>query len=227
MEQISKLQAEKYDFETREMLAFTDTVICEYKFSLEVKGHGSFEFTCTPHQLEELIIGFLNTKGMIIHSREIEQINFNKDKTKAEITLSNPCETHLPKKHDPQDINMTKVLDLIKAFNIKDELFEQTGALHCCLIAVNGEVKYNVLDMGRHNAIDKAIGLALMDEIDFSQCMLLTSGRLPEEIVDKVAFAGIPILVSRSAPTKQAVQKAKKYGVRLLGFAGLKRINIY
>jgi len=227
MEQTTKIPAEKYNFATETVITFTDTVICECKFTLEVKGQNLYEFTCTPNQLEELITGFLYTKGMIIHSHEIECINFTNDRTRAEVLISKSSGNRLPQKHEPKEIDMVKVLDLVKTFNIKDELFEQTGALHCCLIAVEGVVKYNVLDMGRHNAIDKAIGLALMDGVDFSQCMLLTSGRLPEEIVDKIVYAGIPILVSRSAPTEQAVLKAKKYGIRLLGFAGLKQINIY
>ena len=239
----TKTPAIKHNFSTNESVFFTDTLITEYHLTLEVTGLGSWDFLCTPNQLTELVVGFLYTKGLISCYSDITQLSINEDEAVARVVLTVPVNMRIPQPpklttfvaplaetltlSKEGNLDMNHVLNLIKAFKKPDELFEQTGALHCCLIAVEDEIRYRTLDIGRHNAIDKAIGLALMEGCDFSQCMLLTSGRTPMEIVEKVIFAGIPTLVSRSAPTHQAVSLAKEYGINLLGFAGLERVNIY
>ena len=223
----TNVPSQRHDFNTGVRTSFEDTVINEYHLTLEITALESIQFTSTNNQLTELVVGYLYTVGLISRYTDIIQFKINQDESIARATLSTPINTRIPYPRKPIDYDINEILNLIKEFHNKDKLFELTGALHCCLIMVENEVQYKTLDMGRHNAIDKAIGLALIDGVDFSKTKLLTSGRTPAEIVEKAIYAGIPTIVSRSAPTKQAVQLAEEYGINLLGFAGLERVNIY
>ncbi|MCK4423331.1 MAG: formate dehydrogenase accessory sulfurtransferase FdhD, partial [Candidatus Omnitrophica bacterium] len=82
-------------------------------------------------------------------------------------------------------------------------------------------------DIGRHNAVDKVLGQALIDKKKLNKRMILTSGRITSEIVRKTLRHQIPILVSPSAPTDLALRLAQDFGLTLIGFARGSRLNVY
>ena len=82
-------------------------------------------------------------------------------------------------------------------------------------------------DIGRHNALDKVVGKALMSNMDLKDKLVMTTGRISSDIVVKVAKAGIPIIVSHSAPTSLALSIAKAANITIIGFARGSRMNIY
>lgn len=107
-------------------------------------------------------------------------------------------------------------------------LFQKTGSVHVvALISPEGEKLYRTEDVGRHNAIDKAIGWLLKNVIKPSQVALITSGRLPEDMVIKGLGAGLPLMASISAATAQGVEAAKEGNMTLIGFARGGRFNVY
>ena len=218
----------KHNFETGETAPFEDIVAVEHGLKLNVDKLIQTDFICTPQDLEPLVLGWLYTYGLISCRTDVNEMVFSKNKTSAEVTLSDYIQGRRKPSHMVAgDIDMSGVKTLIEAFSDRDELFLETGATHSCLITIGGEVRYRTRDIGRHNAIDKAVGLALADGVDFSGCILLTSGRVPSEIAEKVIMAGIPVMIARSAPTQQAVDLAKRFGLKLLGFASQKQCNIY
>jgi FdhD protein len=107
--------------------------------------------------------------------------------------------------------------------------FERTGGLHATgLFSASGELLAVREDVGRHNAMDKVIGWALLGEtLPLSESLLCVSGRLAFELVQKAARAGAPVLVGVGAPTSLAVELAEDRGVTLAGFARGGRVNIY
>jgi FdhD protein len=107
--------------------------------------------------------------------------------------------------------------------------FRRTGGLHATgLFDAAGELLYTREDVGRHNAMDKVVGRALMDgHVPLSGRVLCVSGRLSFELVQKAAVAGAPILVGVGAPSSLAVELAEDRGVTLCGFARRRTVNVY
>ena len=107
--------------------------------------------------------------------------------------------------------------------------FERTGGLHATgLFDADGELLYTREDVGRHNAMDKVVGRALLDgRLPLSGRMLCVSGRLSFELVQKAAVAGAPILIGVGAPSSLAIELADDRGLTLCGFARRGDVNVY
>jgi FdhD protein len=112
---------------------------------------------------------------------------------------------------------------------LRQPTFERTGGLHATgLFDAAGEALLVREDVGRHNAMDKVVGWALLSEaLPLSEQLLCVSGRLAFELVQKAARAGAPILVGVGAPTSLAVELADDRGITLAGFARGGRVNVY
>jgi FdhD protein len=116
----------------------------------------------------------------------------------------------------------------MEAMGKSAEIFKATGGTHiACLGTESGEMLFEAEDIGRHNAVDKVIGKALLGGRDPGDLILCSSGRLSSEIVLKAVRARIPVLVSRSAPTSRSVELAEEFLVTMVGFARGGRMNVY
>src|SRR6266508_6636303 len=107
--------------------------------------------------------------------------------------------------------------------------FDRTGGLHAAALATaSGDVLAVREDVGRHNAVDKVVGRALLDgRLPLSTSVLAVSGRAGYEVVQKAVAAGIPILVAVGAPSSLAVATALRFGLTLVGFLRDDRFNVY
>ena len=111
----------------------------------------------------------------------------------------------------------------------EQRVFEKTGGLHAAgLFTPDGERVTLREDIGRHNAVDKVVGRAVLDRrVPLADSLLAVSGRAGYELVQKAVAAGIPMLVAVGAPSSLAVATALRFGLTLVGFLRGERFNVY
>ena len=135
----------------------------------------------------------------------------------------------MPEEMIKDDLRITpeSLYAVFREFHDRSELYHITGCVHSAALSDGKNIIAFAEDIGRHNAIDKVIGYALLEGIDFSGKIMLASGRLSSEMASKCSVWGIPVIASRTAPTDKAVEIAEKRGMTLVGFVRSNRLNIY
>ena len=107
------------------------------------------------------------------------------------------------------------------------QLYRQSGGVHTSGLS-NGETFIAVAeDIGRHNTLDKLAGICLMDDITSDRKIILTTGRISSEMLQKSARMSVSILISRTSPSSLSVKLARRLGVTVIGYARRNRFNLY
>ena len=191
-------------------------VIVEHFMEVSVNGKPTFTLSCTPNHLKELVVGRLYTERLIGSVDDIAHLFICGEGNIAEVTLKgNPGVRELGSLPEV-DINPETVFELANNFSEDGKLHKSTGGTHSCYIHFgDGEVA-SFEDIGRHNALDKAVGHMLLNNKEAEGCVLFTTGRVAADMVIKTVASGIPVLVSKAVPTTKALSLAKKYGLKLI-----------
>ncbi len=133
--------------------------------------------------------------------------------------------------HDRLLLESGDVSALPDALGEAQAVFDRTGGLHAAGLFAEGRPSEPLVvreDVGRHNAVDKALGWAFLDgRLPLSDAALVVSGRASFEIVQKAVAAGVPALVAVGAPSSLAVELARRFDLTLVGFAREGRFNVY
>ncbi len=234
--------------------SITDNVIIEYPLTIFVNGEELVTLLCTPIDLKELAIGFLFSEGFIkgiddLGEFELDEKNgIAKVRTKSPVdftrelfskrTIASGCEKSAIFYNARDSLGQRKVtsdtsissrvlIELNNSMQKSSVLYRTTGCAHSAALCDTEKILSFKEDIGRHNALDKVLGDALLKDMPTNGKIILTSGRASSEIVVKSVRHGIAILVSRSAPTNLAVKIATQSGLTLIGFARGNRMNIY
>jgi len=232
---------------------YEDYVVKEDKIEFFLNGKKFLSVMSLAQYQDAHIIGFLLSEAVINSYDDVESVNISEDGLKVyvkaqvseagygnlfkEKTLTSGCCVGVTGNADelfesafidtPYQITSKNILTYMYKFHQPSKLFDMTGCVHKAELVLEDGSEYMAEDIGRHNAIDKVIGLAKMHYKDVSKATLYVSGRLSKEMVVKAVMHKIPIVVSKAAVTFQGVQAANAHGVTLIGFARNSKMNIY
>lgn len=212
----------------------------------------------TPGQDEALAIGFLYTEGLIAGPQDIERssipgqnqicihlsegVTLDVTATERNFYTTSSCGVcgkssidaiHTQRTFDLKGsdftVRETLLFTLTAQLTQAQSLFTATGGIHAAtLFCANAQLKMMQEDVGRHNALDKLIGVAVQNaDLPISESILLLSGRASFELIQKAAMAGIPIVVAIGAPSSLAIELAKETGQTLIGFLKDTGYNLY
>jgi len=230
-----------------------DSVAREIPFTIIVNNEELVTLQCSPLSLEDLALGFLFTSGLIQSASDVKNIAIDTERWVGHVELAgsldnkemlfkrmytsgcgrgtlfyNPLDIlHRGKLTSNLSVDPPYVAGLMRRFQKGSHLYLKTGGVHSAAIADNREIIVFREDIGRHNAIDKVAGSMMSQGVSFSDKMLVTSGRVSSEVIFKVRRIGLPVIISKSAPTDQAIRHAREMNITLIGFARGLRMNIY
>lgn len=193
-------------------------IVREYLLELFVNGTGQMNFACTEEFLEELVIGHLKAEGLIRSLEDVKELSIEEDQGIARVSIREGDVEPL-KQLERADWEEEWIFRLANAFAAESKIHKSTKGTHCCYLSVKGEIVFSAEDIGRHNAMDKAIGYAVKNRLNLSDCILFSTGRAPTEIVRKAICAGIPVLATKAVVTDQGLRMANEYGLTLIGKA--------
>ncbi len=137
--------------------------------------------------------------------------------------------SRFPPAGDPVRVDAATLYALPDALRTAQRVFDSTGGLHAAGLFTDGGTPLVVReDVGRHNAVDKVLGWALLHgRVPAAGCVLMVSGRASFELVQKAVMAGVPVLAAVSAPSSLAVALAVEAGMTLVGFLRGRSMNVY
>lgn len=223
--------------------ACTEPILREHRLEIIVNEQLFASLVCTGTDLAELVLGRLVTEGVITSADEVKSLYLCESGIRARVFLKKEIdwrpatqpeatcctdnhvylETETPRESSLRpgscttaDVFSENVFSLIQAFADDSRLHRTTRGAHSCVLSYRGNIVYTSEDLGRHNALDKAIGYAVRNEMNPADCILFTTGRVPTDMVRKVIAARIPVLVSKAVPTDAAVELAHAAGLTLI-----------
>ena len=225
-----------------------DPIIQESRLLIRLDDRDFIDAVCTPFQLEEFVIGFLKTRGLIDNLEEIASLQISG--MSASVTRTSRLygffqdldvlETTGIRNIGPERFARGKGIPssgfrvssgiLMKGMETLSRmpLYTRSGGTHCAILfSQEGDPLVAAEDIGRHNAVDKVIGGGMKKGFDFFSCWLAVSGRLPADMVLKPLLAGIPLIASVSAPTSEGVLLGERSGLTVVGFVRGGRLNCY
>lgn len=247
-----KIPMIKVNTETSQIALSEDIIIKEDRVSLYLNGTKIISTMCILNDQDAHAVGFLMSEGVIENTEDISNIEVSKDGLSVfinakindanienlfhEKTLTSGCcvgvsanfTGKIIQKFLSQKVqfSLKEIQEYIAKFQKDTELFYLTGCVHKAMLFCENQV-FSSEDIGRHNALDKAIGKAKLARADTSKALLIVSGRLSMEMVIKCAMHDIPIVISNAATTALGIKSAQNLGITLVGFARNGYMNIY
>ncbi|GAB6179613.1 formate dehydrogenase accessory sulfurtransferase FdhD [Desulfotomaculum defluvii] len=251
--QINKTTTKIIRVKGDKIITTEDSLVREVPITLFLNDQEFVTMVCSPQAIKELAVGFLCSEGLLQSPNEIKDLRI--DQENGVVYLDAPgieTESKFLKRNittccgrgrpvfyfvnDAKSMNKVstnilvtpgQVWDLSDRLEEMSQLFKETGGVHNAALCNPTEVIYFYEDVGRHNAVDKIFGRSFLDGITLNDKILVFSGRVSSEIVIKIGKMGLPVIISRSAPTDLGLEMAEKLGITVVGFAKGERMNVY
>jgi FdhD protein len=253
---VRQVDITKIDLSTGKSQRISDYVAEEVPLHLFVNSTFWATILCSPTNLKELAVGHLLSEGIVKSIEEIVEVTLKEKENICIVNLkptvkvedrvrisrlharvitsacgsSSPYQYKgvTPKVESNLQVKAQVIFDSVNQLNFKAEGFRQTGGLHVAAIyKSDGTLVSLAEDVGRHNAVDKVIGMAALGKVDFNVCFVALSGRISGDVAFKAAKVGLPIVASLSAALSSGIATAEESNVTLAGFVRGKRLNVY
>jgi molybdopterin-guanine dinucleotide biosynthesis protein A/formate dehydrogenase assembly factor FdhD len=182
-----------------------------------------FEWRCTPHDLHALVAGRLYCEGLIRNASIVDDLKIEVIDDVITISLEAPLEAVREPSARAANApipDAAAFADMYRALFNRIDALHEGGGMHAAALVRDGAIVFQAEDVGRHNTVDKVIGLALLAEAAIEEYGLLITARVSGAIARKAARAGVAWLASRSIPTTLALREAEAAGLRIVGRAG-------
>ncbi len=224
-------------------------VIEETLVSIYVNGQELATVMCSPLDQEALALGFLYTEGVIDSLDEVGLVKLNVAETTVDvllkqkefspprrmiltsgcgggITLQDLSETY-PALESNFAIQPDVIFARMRDLQASARLYNLVRGVHTAILGDTEKLLASAEDVGRHNAVDKIAGKALLAKINPRDCLLLTSGRISSEMLNKARRMAIPVVASRTAPTSIAVNLAQLWNICIVGYVRRDTMRVY
>ncbi len=230
------------------------SIVQEVPLTVFLNGKELITLLTTGDANRELALGFLLSEGFLQNKEDLKSIRVDDEAGTVEIELSGDLDLteklwgkravtsgcgkgatfyhildslHAKPVSSQLTVAPARVYELMKELNRLSDLYRETRGVHNSALADGGNILVFRDDIGRHNAVDKIRGACFLEEIPLGDKLLVTTGRMSSEIVVKVAKMGVPILISRSAPTSLALDLAERIGLTLIGYVRGDKMTVY
>ncbi|MDP4164744.1 MAG: formate dehydrogenase accessory sulfurtransferase FdhD [Bacillota bacterium] len=233
-----------------------DRIVTEYSVTVKVNGEEFVTMVCSPEYIEDMVVGFLASEGVIrgfsdiesiwiqekegfVHIKTFKQNPFYRD-LQGKRYITSCCGASrqgfifasdaltAKKMHDNHvKITVDDCFRLMKEMQQSADIFQQTGGVHNAALCDNSGLVLMRMDIGRHNALDKIYGHCLKNQIPIEDKVIVFSGRISSEILLKVAKIGCGLVLSKSAPTDLALKLDENLGITTVGFIRNESMNVY
>lgn len=224
-------------------------VIAEQMLSIYVNGQSLATMMCSPLQLEALAVGYLYNEGLIESASEVALLQLNRSKAVADVLLTR-SEVKLPRRmilttgcgggmtgqelsrefpalESDFTVEPAAVTRLMRQMQGAARLYRAVRGVHTAALGDKAELRASAEDVGRHNAVDKVAGQALLQGLETRDGILLSSGRISSEMLGKARRMGCPLVVSRTAPTSVTVELADAWTICVVGYARRGGMRVY
>jgi len=223
-------------------------VVREQPLSVYVNGDKFLTLLCSPMMLEALVVGYLWMEKVIADVTEIVDLQISPVDGRAEVTLGHavtlPTERILtsgcgggitfridhrlfPRLDSPVRVRPAELGERMKDLFGAAVHYQRSRGIHGAALADRERLLLVAEDVGRHNAVDKIKGEALLRGIPTEDRFLLSTGRISSEMLLKAARMGVPVVASRTSPTEMAVALAEQLGVTVCGYVRSDGLNVY
>ncbi len=242
------IRYEQYEFQ--KWKSFDAETIVETPVSLTVNAEVWITFMCTPINLEALAVGFLYNEGIIENMGEVNDVRVCEHGDNVDVWLNHGAKQPSSWRRTSGCTGGMTAVDLLARPNISfdsdrfkiqpdaigklvemlfeaQSLYRETGGVHTSALSDGEQIIISAEDIGRHNTLDKIAGLSLMNHIKPDTKILITTGRISSEMLQKAARMNVPVLISRTSPSSLSIEMAERYGITLIGYARKHRFNVY
>lgn len=223
----------------------------QHPVSVVVDSRVAYTLVGTPEHVPELVMGRLFSDGVIDGIDDVAALHVCQRGDVVKVELARPAkldaavpvrvstcnaarEAHVARLDDAalpvlpmRPFEPSWVFDLAAEFARDTPMHRRTRGAHSCFLARGSRVLFCCEDLGRHNAFDKAVGWALLNGVSLDRCLAVTSGRVPTDMAAKAIRARIPMLLSASVPTAEALDLSQRKGLTLIGRIKAEEVTVF